>query len=141
MQEIIIGLISGIVGGLGMGGGTILILLLTIFSNVEQHLAQGTNVVFFIPTAIVAIIIFIKNKNIRFKIGLPICLWGLIGAYIGATIASNLEVGILRKCFGVFLILIALYQSYSLYKRYRKEKNRNTSIKWKKEDKYEYEIC
>ena len=129
MQEVIIGLISGIVGGLGMGGGTILILLLTIFSNVEQHIAQGTNVVFFIPTAIAAIIIFIKNKNIRFKIGVPICLWGLIGAYIGATIASNLEVRVLRKCFGFFLILIAIYQTYSLYKRYRKEKNRNTSIK------------
>ena len=114
MQEVIIGLISGIVGGLGMGGGTILILLLTIFSNVEQHIAQGTNVVFFIPTAIAAIIIFIKNKNIRFKIGLPICLWGLIGAYIGATIASNLDVGILRKCFGVLFFHIALYYSYYL---------------------------
>lgn len=112
-----------------MGGGTILILLLTMFSNIEQHIAQGTNVVFFIPTAVAAIIIFMKNKNIRFKIGIPICLWGILGAYIGATIASKLEMGVLRKCFGVFLILIAIYQTYSSYKRYRKEKNRNNSIK------------
>ena len=129
MKEIFIGLISGIVGGLGMGGGTILILLLTMFSNIEQHIAQGTNVVFFIPTAIAAIIIFIKNKNIKFKIGIPICLWGLVGTFIGATISTRLEMNILRKCFGVFLIIIAIYQTYSLYKRYRKEKNRNTSIK------------
>ena len=129
MQEIIIGLISGIVGGLGMGGGTILILLLSIFSHIEQHIAQGTNVVFFIPTAIAAIIIFIKNKKIKFKVGIPICLWGLLGTYIGAKISINLKVEILRKCFGVFLIIIAIYQTYSLYKRYRKEKNRNTSIK------------
>lgn len=120
MQEVIIGLISGIVGGLGMGGGTILILLLTIFSNIEQHIAQGTNVVFFIPTAIAAITVFIKNKNINFKIGIPICLWGLLGAFAGASVASDLEVGILRKCFGAFLIIIAIYQSYSLFKRYRK---------------------
>ena len=58
MQEVIIGLISGVIGGLGMGGGTVLILLLSIFSNIEQHIAQGTNVVFFIPTAIAAIFIY-----------------------------------------------------------------------------------
>ena len=72
MKEIIIGLISGIIGGLGMGGGTILILLLSMFSQVEQHIAQGTNVIFFIPTSIAAIIIFIKNqlllKNFNFSI-------------------------------------------------------------------------
>ncbi len=129
MKEIIIGLISGIVGGLGMGGGTVLILLLSMFANIEQHIAQGTNVIFFVPTAIAAIFVFIKNKNIKFKVGIPVCLWGLLGAFIGASISSNMEVGILRKCFGIFLIIIAIYQTYSLYKRYRNEKNRNNSIK------------
>ncbi len=102
MKEIIIGLASGIIGGLGMGGGTVLILLLSMISNIEQHIAQGTNVIFFVPTAIAAIFIFIKNKNIKFKVGIPICLWGLLGAFIGASISSKMEVGILRKCFGVF---------------------------------------
>lgn len=129
MKEIVIGLISGIVGGLGMGGGTVLILLLSMFANIEQHIAQGTNVIFFVPTAIAAIFVFIKNKNIKFKVGIPVCLWGLLGAFIGASISSNMEVGILRKCFGIFLIAIAIYQTYSLYKRYRNEKNRNNSIK------------
>ena len=129
MKEIVIGLISGIVGGLGMGGGTVLILLLSMFVNIEQHIAQGTNVIFFVPTAIAAIFVFIKNKNIKFKVGIPVCLWGLLGAFIGASISSNMEVGILRKCFGIFLIIIAIYQTYSLYKRYRNEKNRNNSIK------------
>lgn len=129
MKEIVIGLISGIVGGLGMGGGTVLILLLSMFANIEQHIAQGTNVIFFVPTAIAAIFVFIKNKNIKFKVGIPVCLWGLLGAFIGASISSNMEVGILRKCFGIFLIIIAIYQTYSLYKRYRNEKNRNNSIK------------
>ena len=129
MKEIIIGLIAGIIGGMGMGGGTVLILLLTMFANIEQHVAQGSNVVFFIPTAIVAIFVFIKNKNIKFKQGIPICLWGLLGTLVGAMISSKMNVAILRKCFGIFLILIALYQTYSLYKRYRKEKNRDNSIK------------
>lgn len=129
MLEVVIGLISGIVGGMGMGGGTILILLLSMFLNIEQHVAQGSNVIFFIPTAIAAILVFIKNKNIRFKIGIPICIWGLIGTFLGATLSTKLNVGVLRKCFGIFLLLIACYQTYSMYKRYRNSKKRNTSIK------------
>ena len=65
MIEILIGMISGIVSGTGMGGGTILIFLLTFMMGIEQHVAQATNLIFFIPTSIVAIIINIKNKNIN----------------------------------------------------------------------------
>ena len=129
MKEIIIGVIAGIVGGLGMGGGTVLILILSIFNNVEQHIAQGANVVFFIPTAVAAIIVFVKNKNIKFKLGIPILLWGIVGTTIGASISSMLDVYVLRKFFGIFLIFIGLYQTYSVYKMYRKEKNRNNIIK------------
>ena len=50
---------------MGMGGGTILILLLSLFMGVDQHIAQATNLVFFIPTAIGAIVIGIKNKNVH----------------------------------------------------------------------------
>ena len=124
-MEYIIGIIAGIIGGVGMGGGTILILLLTIFLNIEQNIAQGSNVIFFIPTAIAATLIFIKNKKINFKLAIPICIWGLVGAFIGASIASNIKVNILRDWFGIFLIIIAIGQSYSLYYKYRKEKNRN----------------
>ena len=129
MKEIIIGVIAGVVGGLGMGGGTVLILILSIFNNVEQHIAQGANVVFFIPTAVAAIIVFIKNKNIKFKLGIPILLWGIVGTTIGASISTMLDVYVLRKFFGIFLIFIGLYQTYSVYKMYRKEKNRNNIIK------------
>lgn len=62
MIEILIGMISGIVSGTGMGGGTILIFLLTFMMGIEQHVSQATNLIFFIPTSIVAIIINIKIK-------------------------------------------------------------------------------
>ena len=127
--EYFIGIIAGIIGGLGMGGGTILILLLTMFLDIEQNVAQGSNVVFFIPMAITAIIIYIKNKNINFKVAIPICIWGLIGTIVGSILSTKLEIGILRKCFGIFLIITAIYQAYSLYKRYIKLKNRNNSKK------------
>lgn len=82
MWEIITGLISGIISGTGMGGGTILILVLSIFLGVEQHTAQATNLVFFIPTSISAIIVSIKSKLIEWKIGITIAIFGVVGAIV-----------------------------------------------------------
>lgn len=125
MIEIFIGTISGIVSGLGMGGGTILILFLSLFLDIEQHIAQATNVIFFVPTAVTAILVNLKQKNINLKIGLPICLWGVIGAFVGAVISMQMNMKTLRKFFGLFIILIAIYQTYM----YIKGKKRHTSIK------------
>lgn len=110
-----------------MGGGTILILCLSMFMGLEQHIAQATNLIFFIPTSIVAIITNIKQKNIDFKIGIPITISGIIGAVIGAIIANNLEVNKLKKYFGIFLGLIALWEIYSLVKKYIYEKKRHNN--------------
>lgn len=81
MIEIVAGLISGIVSSLGMGGGTILILILSLFMNVEQHVAQATNLVFFIPTSIIAIIMNIRNKTIDLRVALPIGLFRYYWSY------------------------------------------------------------
>ena len=122
MLQIFIGVISGIVSGMGMGGGTILIFLLTFVCNIDQHIAQATNLIFFIPTSIIAIIVNIKNKNIDIKLGIYTAIFGILGAIIGANIAIYTDVNKLRKLFGIFLILIVLHEIYSIYKGYKKEK-------------------
>ena len=121
MIETLAGLISGIVSGLGMGGGTILITILVCFLGVDQKIAQADNLVFFIPTSIVATIVNIKNKEIKWKIAMPIAILGSIGAILGAYIATIIDVGILRKLFAGFLILIAIFEAYSWYKKYIKK--------------------
>lgn len=118
MFEILIGTISGFISGMGMGGGTILILCLSMFMNIEQHIAQATNLVFFIPTSIIAIVTNIKQKNIDFKVGIPIAISGIIGAIIGAFYASKTNVKDLKKYFGVFISLIAIWEIYYLIKKY-----------------------
>lgn len=123
MLQILTGLISGIVSGLGMGGGTILILILTLFANVEQHIAQATNLIFFIPTSLAAIWINYKQKIIDIKLGLIVGGVGSIGAVIGTIISNKLNTAILRKCFGVFLGIIAIHEIYSIIKSNRKRKN------------------
>ena len=126
MVEVLIGIISGMISGTGMGGGTILIFLLTSICGIEQHIAQATNLIFFIPTSIVAIIVNIKNKNIDLKLAIIISIFGILGAIIGANIALSIDVSYLRKAFGVFLAVIAINEIYSIYKRYKKEKRTNT---------------
>ena len=128
MNEIIIGLIAGIVSGTGMGGGTVLILLLSALNGVEQHIAQATNLVFFIPTSIVAIIANLKNKLIDKKLALTISIFGVIGATFGAIISAKMNVTQLRKYFGLFLAIIAIYEIYSFFRKYifnKKRENNN----------------
>ncbi len=121
MTEILIGIVAGIVSGTGMGGGTILIFLLSFLLGIEQHIAQATNLIFFIPTAIVAIIVNLKNKNIDKKLGIIISVFGILGAIIGANLSIHMEVGILKKGFGIFLAIIAMNEIYSIFKLYRKQ--------------------
>ena len=127
MAEILMGLVSGIVSGTGMGGGTILIFLLTFIMGIEQHIAQATNLIFFIPTSIVAIIVNLKNKNIDIPLAIIISVFGILGAIIGANISINIDVKILKKCFGVFLAIIAINEIYSIVKEYKKIKIRDTN--------------
>lgn len=127
MTEVLIGLISGIVSGTGMGGGTILIFLLTFMCGIEQHVAQATNLLFFIPTSIMAIIVNVKNKNIDLKLAIFISIFGIFGAIVGANLAIYTDVQSLKKYFGIFLGIIALHEIYSIIKQYKISKNEKTN--------------
>ena len=129
-MELLAGIISGIISGTGMGGGTILIFLLTFLMGIEQHTAQATNLIFFIPTSIVAIIVNLKNKNIDLKLAITISIFGIIGAIIGANISIYMDVNLLKKCFGIFLIAVTINETYSIIKLNKKDKKEdNKNIK------------
>lgn len=125
VKEIIFGVVSGIVAAIGMGGGTILILLLNLFGNVEQHMVQGINLVFFIPTSIVAIYMNIKHKTVDYKIAWMIVIFGIIGAVCGSLLSFKINNQNLKKYFGIFLLIIAFFQIYSFFRQYRLEKKEN----------------
>ncbi|EOD00696.1 sulfite exporter TauE/SafE family protein [Caldisalinibacter kiritimatiensis] len=108
----LIGILSGIIGGMGIGGGTILIPALIFFASLKQHQAQGINLITFIPMAIVALITHFANKNIEIRLSIIIICFGLVGAFIGSTIAVSTKPDILRKLFAIFLFLMGLYEIY-----------------------------
>ena len=125
MINILFAVLSGIISGIGMGGGTVLIFLLTTFSGVSQHMAQGANLIFFIPTCIVSIFINLKNKNIDIKTAVVVIIFGIIGAVIGAKLSLIIDAKKLKKYFGIFLLLITIYEIYSLIKSNIKSKKVN----------------
>jgi len=77
----------------------------------------------------VAIIVIIKNRLINWEIGIPIAVFGILGAIIGASISVKMDVNNLRKYFGIFLSVIAVFEIYSLIKKYILDKKRHNSIK------------
>lgn len=130
------GFVSGIVGGMGMGGGTLLIPILTIFLQFQQKNAQAINLISFIPMSIVALFIHVKNKLVDFKVGIPIIFSGVVFSIIGSIIASSLGNGILQKIFAVFLLIIGVNQSIQTILALKKEKN----DKQKNKKIYKYKI-
>lgn len=129
-MEVLIGVVSGIVSGSGQGGGTILILCLTLFYGIDQHKAQATNLIFFVPTAISAIIVSIKEKNIKWKVVVPVIISGMISALIGAYFSTKTDVKSLKKYFGIFLAIIAIYEIYNYTRKYIfHKKTHNSNIK------------
>ena len=120
--QILAGVLGGIIAGMGMGGGTLTIPILTIFLHFKQINAQGLNLVAFLPTAVIALIIHAKNKLVDFKNTWLLALVGCltcVGAAIGANHVSN---KILKKLFGVFLIGLAIWQLVEFIKQ-NKHKN------------------
>ena len=110
---VITGLSAGVLGGMGMGGGAILIPLLTTFFKVDQISAQAINLVAFIPMASVSLIIHIKNKRIEKKGLLWIILPAAASSLAGSLLALVVRMGLLRRFFGGFLIILAFLQFFS----------------------------
>lgn len=109
----LVGGAAGVLGGMGMGGGTLLIPLLSIFFGAPQHEAQAVNLVAFLPMAIASLAIHFKNKRIETK-GLllaviPACVFSLLGGLAANFISGEL----LKKIFGAFLIAISVLSFFT----------------------------
>lgn len=112
MKLFIIGLLSGIISGMGIGGGSILIPSLVLFTNLKQQQAQGINLIVFIPVSIVALIVHFREKNIEFKFSKWIIIGGVAGAILGSILAIKTNPDSLKKYFASFLLFIGLYEFF-----------------------------
>ena len=116
--DIIVGISGGLPCGMGMGGGTLLIPLLTIGLSVPQQTAQFINLVAFIPMSALALIVHIRNGYVVKKRIFYVIVPALVFAVAGSFIATVVSAAILKKAFGGFLILLgAAYFFYSIFTR------------------------
>jgi len=107
---LIAGVAGGVLGGMGMGGGTVLIPILTIFCGVEQHLAQSANLITFLPMAILSLKVHSQNGLLDTK-GIGFIIIPAVILSVTCGIAVNFVDGeILQKSFGVFLCALSLWQ-------------------------------
>ena len=114
-QFLIFGALGGVLGGMGMGGGTLLIPLLTLFTKTEQKEAQGINLLVFIPMAIIALIIHFKNKLVNIKTSIFLVLTGVVFSILGSFLALKLKSENLKIYYGIFLIVLSIFQIVSIF--------------------------
>lgn len=104
----IAGILSGTIGAMGMGGGGVLIIYLNLFTDVSQNKAQGINLLFFLPTAVLAVIYYSRKKLIEWKIAVPFALMGMAGTVAGSFLCGKLDNAILSKLFGGLILVMGI---------------------------------
>ena len=101
---ILAGLLCGILSGMGLGGGSLLIVWLTAAAGLGQRTAQGINLLYFLPTAFAAAVVHIRRGQVDFNAAVPAMLAGALSAALGALLARRMDVALLRTLFGVLLL-------------------------------------
>ena len=108
-MTVLAGLISGFIGALGLGGGGVLLMYLSIFTDLSQRQAGGINLLFFIPVGLVAVIIHAIKKQIEWKTVFKMWLGGAVGVAVGTLLAHKMNTDILSKIFAAALIVFGIY--------------------------------
>lgn len=111
--DILAGILSAIIASMGLGGGGVYIMYLTLVKSTEQINAQGLNLLFFIPCAAVSLAVYIKNKMIKPKAVIPMAAGGIVGALAGNFLLMGIPQNALKIIFAAFLIIMGVYTIFS----------------------------
>lgn len=103
-QLFLVSAAAGVLSGWGVGGGTLLLLVLTLFLGVEHRTAQAVNMLFFLPAAAMSLFFHRKNGRIDRNVWVRTAIPGAAAALAAAIVALTVDVSLLRKPFGLFLL-------------------------------------
>lgn len=106
--SLIVGILLGLLSGLGIGGGSLLILWLTLILEMEQNTARTINLLFFIPAAVISCYYRKKQGILDMRKMLPAMAAGCAGAIVGTRLGISLDTFLLKKGFGILLIVTAI---------------------------------
>ena len=103
-----IAVILGFLAGLGVGGGSLLMLWLTIVAGTDYEQARIINLLFFLPSALIATIYHRRQGSVQIKKLQPAILTGCIAAAVFSLLGNHIHTDLLKKCFGGLLLLTGL---------------------------------
>lgn len=121
LKALLAGLFSGLLASMGLGGGSVLVLYLVLFNNYPQLKAGGTNLLFFIPIALISVIIYTVKKQIRYKDIILIISGGVLGCIAGISLSPYFGNGIIKKAFGLFICILGIKEIINTVKLYLKK--------------------
>lgn len=110
--DILVGFLTGIISGFGVGGGSLLVLYLTVFKNTEQYIAGGINLLYFVGCAPAALITHIREKRILWQAVWLCLLTGIPCSVIAAICSGMLNTELLHKAFGCVLLYVGLKELF-----------------------------
>ena len=102
------GLATGILSARGVGGGTLLLLCMTLFLGVDHRVAQAINLLFFLPTAASGLVLHQKNGYLDISVWKTAAWPAALSALLTSWAAMQVDVALLRKPFGIFLLYTGL---------------------------------
>lgn len=113
MMAILVGLLTGILSGFGIGGGSLLLLYLTLFAGLSQYQAGGINLLYFIACAPAALIAHIKNRLVEWQAVKWCVIAGVPVSIAAALLAARMDTDWLRRLFGVLLLYIGAKELFA----------------------------
>lgn len=114
---ILVGLVTGVISGFGIGGGSLLIVYLTAFAAVDQYTAGGINLLYFLCCAPTALISHIRNHRVEWKAVLWCSIAGVVTSALAAWAASAINTDLLRRLFGILLLYIGCRELFCKTKK------------------------
>ena len=108
MLDFIVGFITSLLSGMGVGGGGLLVIYLVLVKGLAQYTSQGINLAFFICSSAAALTVHFIKRNINLRLAAYLILFGALGAVLGSIAASYVSPETARGIFGVFLLISGL---------------------------------
>ena len=112
MMQAVVGALSGVIASMGLGGGFVLLIWLTLHDGMHQRQAQGVNLLFFLPIALISVVMHLRSGLIDKRLVLAMIPGGVAGAVLGALASQMVGNDILRKIYAVFLLFFGLRELF-----------------------------
>lgn len=111
-MSLLVGFLAGLVASMGLGGGFVMIIYLTFFAECSQLEAQGANLVFFLPIALLSMFLHSRSGLINWRVIPPAAVAGIFGSLLGTLLTAVLGEGILRTLFALLLLVTGLRELF-----------------------------